>query len=137
MSIHQINNKTNEKDLRKFAVTLFIALGIFGGFIFWKKGEYAFIPWGIGFILLIYGLLAPNKIRLVYKGWMALSLLLGFITSHIILAIMYYIVFTPIGFSLRIMGKDPLHKKIVLSEKSYWIKRDKKEYIKEQYEKMF
>jgi len=126
-----------KRELRIFAVTMFICLGTIGGFLFWKKNEYALIPWVIALILLILGFLAPHRIRAVYKGWMALSLLLGFLTSHIILAIMYYIVFTSIGFTLRFLGKDPLNKKVVLNEKSYWVKRDKIEYIKEQYERMF
>ena len=53
---------------------------------------------------------------------MKLTLILGVISSHIVLAVMYYFVFTPLGFVMRSLGKDPLQKNIDKNEKSYWIK---------------
>ena len=68
---------------------------------------------------------------------MTLALVLGFIMSHIILALVYYLVLTPIGFFMRILGKDPLTLKSDPNADSYWIKREKKEWSRENYEKMF
>ena len=61
---------------------------------------------------------------------MKLTLILGVVSSHIVLAVMYYFVFTPLGFVMRSLGKDPLQKNIDKNEKSYWIKRDRESNCK-------
>jgi len=50
---------------------------------------------------------------------------------------MYYLVVTPIGIVMRMLGKDFLGKRIDKKGKTYWIKREQKVYVKERYEKMF
>lgn len=125
------------KEIRKFAITMFIVLGIIGAFLLWRKGQVGFIYWGVAFVILISGLAWPNLLSPVYRAWMKLALILGVVSSHIVLAVMYYFVLTPIGLVLRSLGKDPLQKNIDKNERSYWIKRDHKAIAKEQYEKMF
>ena len=125
------------KEIRKFAITMFIAMGIFGVLLLWRKGQVGFICWGVAFVILISGLAWPSLLSPVYRAWMKLAVILGVVSSHIVLAVMYYFVFTPVGLVLRSLGKDPLQKNIDKNIKSYWIKRDHKVIAKEQYEKMF
>jgi hypothetical protein len=125
------------KEIRKFAITMFIALGILGSFLLWRKGQVGFVCWGIGLAILIFGLVWTRLLSPVYRAWMKLTLILGVISSHIVLAVMYYFVFTPFGLVMRSLGKDPLQKNIDKNEKSYWIKKDHKAIAKDQYEKMF
>ena len=68
---------------------------------------------------------------------MTLSLVLGLIMSHIILALVYYLVLTPIGLFMRILGKDPLTLRFDPKSDSYWVRREKKEWRRENYEKMY
>ena len=90
-----------------------------------EKGKLGFIFLGIGAVILLAGLVWPKSLALLYKAWMALALVLGFIMSHIILALVYYIVLTPIGLFMRILGKDPLTLRFDPKADSYWIKRAK------------
>ena len=53
------------------------------------------------------------------------GMILGAIISPIIMGIIFFLVVTPTGLILRIMGKDLLNKKYDKKKKSYWIKRDK------------
>jgi hypothetical protein len=57
--------------------------------------------------------------------------------NHLILSLMYYLVFTPIGIVMRVFGKDFLHKQFDKNATTYWIKKGEKVYVKERYEKMF
>jgi hypothetical protein len=129
--------QVDKKELRTFAITLFIALSILGGILFWRRGNVALIPLGIGLVLLVTGLLRPGILRPVHKAWMILALALGFITSHLILAIIYYLVFTPLGLIMRSLRKDPLQRKYDQEAATYWTKKEKKPFSKTQYEKMF
>ena len=125
------------KGLRNFALTLFCALGILGGILVWRKRDVGFILWGIGSAALLVALVFPKGLRPVYKYWMKLALVLGFISSHAILALLYYLVFTPTGFLLRMFGKNPLALQFDKKTESYWIKKEGNKYDKQRYEKLF
>ena len=55
-----------------------------------------------------------------YKG-----LLLGNIVAPIVMGLVFFLVVTPIGIVMRIMGKDLIRKELNKNNKSYWIKREK------------
>lgn len=58
-------------------------------------------------------MLALNKI------WMRFGFILGIIISPIILGIIFFTIFTPIGILLKLLRRDELHIK-KNSNKSYW-----------------
>jgi hypothetical protein len=41
--------------------------------------------------------------------------------TRVILTVMYYLVFTPIGLIMRALGRDPMNRS--LTGESYWIER--------------
>ena len=129
--------KNDAKELRKFSIILFLAFGILGLLVFWRKGEAGLVLCGVALALLLCGLTRPKFLIYPYKGWMTLSLILGFLMSHLILLLMYYIVFTPTGIVMRIFGRDILRRQFDKNGKTYWIKREQNGYAKERYEKMF
>ena len=53
------------------------------------------------------------------------------------LALLFYLVFTPVGIILRIARKDFLDRELEPQARSYWIKRKKAEFDKENYKKQF
>jgi hypothetical protein len=137
-----MENKMNErecaaKELRKFSFTLFCILGFLGGLVLWRKGETGLLFWGIGFVILLMGLLRPTLLGPIHKGWMGMSFAMGLLMSHFILALMYYLVFTPVGLVMKTLGRDPLRLKHDQNAKSYWIKRPRMEFTRERYERMF
>ena len=125
------------KELRKFSIILFFAFGILGLLVFWRRGDTGLVLCGIGLALLVCGLTSPKLLSRPYKAWMRLSLILGFLMTHLILSLMYYFVFTPIGIVMRVLGKDFLCKQFDKNATTYWIKKERNVYIKERYEKMF
>lgn len=125
------------KELRKFAVTISIALGVLGGLVLWRKGQAGLIPIAIGAVIFLAGLVWPKSLAILYKAWMALALALGFIMSHIILALVYFVVLTPIGFFMKIVKRNPLELSFDRTAESYWIKRQKGLNDMTSYEKMY
>ena len=129
--------KPDKEELRKFAITISVALGVLGVLILWRNGQAGLIFLSIGAVIFLAGLVWPKSLALLYKAWMALALVLGLIMSHIILALVYYVVLTPIGFFMKIVRRDPLELSFDRNAKSYWIKRQKGVHDKASYEKMF
>lgn len=125
------------EELRKFGLTLFCAMGFLGGLVLWRKGDTGFFFWGMGIMILLAGLIKPRLLGSIHKGWMGISFLTSFFVTHLILALMYYVFFTPMGLVIKALGKDLLRLKHDEDVKSYWIRRPRTEFVRERYEKMF
>ena len=132
-----VEPKREVKELRKFALTMFFALAILGAVLIWRKRDIGFVLWGIGSAALLIAWVQPRLLSPVHKYWMKLALALGLISSHVILALLYYLVLAPIGLVMRVVGKNPLNLHFDNKAKSYWIKREYRKYDKQCYERMF
>tara|TARA_Y100001970_G_scaffold227833_1_gene282012 strand:+ start:306 stop:689 length:384 start_codon:yes stop_codon:yes gene_type:complete len=87
----------------------------------------------IALIFLFLGLFNSKILSPLNKIWFKFGLILGKIISPIIMGIIFFIVVTPIGLFMRILGKDLLNLKYN-NNKSYWIKRnDQKSRMKNQF----
>lgn len=130
--------KQDRKDLRNFAITMFVALAIIGGLMFFlgKHPIRAYWAWGIGGVFLIWGFVAPMTLKFVYQIWMGLAFVLGWFVSRIILLILFYGVVTPIALLMKLLRKDLLHQKLDRNAASYWIRREEEPDPKK-YEKLF
>ena len=76
----------------------------------------------ISLIFLILGLINSRILNPLNKLWFKFGILLGKIVSPIIMGIIFFLVVTPIGFIMRILGKDLLNLKFN-ANKSYWIEK--------------
>jgi len=72
----------------------------------------------VGVAVLWPGLLAPAN-----RLWLAFGLLLHRVTSPLVLGLLFFLVFTPMGLLMRAIRKDPLRLRWDGSAKSYWIHR--------------
>ena len=77
----------------------------------------------ISAVFLILGLLKSKLLTPLNKLWFRFGMLLGKIISPIIMGFIFFLVVTPIGLIMRLLGKDVLNLKYN-KEKSYWIEKD-------------
>ena len=94
------------------------------------------ITFGVGGLLVLLGLVFPKALVFPNKAWMALAEVLAFISTRVILAFVFFVVMTPIGFVKRLLGWDPLHRRAAPSE-SYWRPYSERQRDPRHYEKMF
>ena len=76
----------------------------------------------VAIIFLVLGIINSNILSPLNKLWFKFGILLGKIISPIIMAIIFFLVVTPIGLMMRIMGKNLLNLKYS-DYKSYWIEK--------------
>jgi Saxitoxin biosynthesis operon protein SxtJ len=117
-------NEITAKQLRSFGFTVG---GIFALIALWPliiRGEdprwWAVVVAGC---LLVPAAVFPKSLTWVYKGWMALGHVLGWINTRIILGFIFYFIVTPIGIFRRWLGKDPMGKKLRPDLDSYRVSR--------------
>lgn len=69
------------------------------------------------------GLARPAWIRPVYIGWMVAVFPIGWVMSHVLLAVIYYAVLTPIALLVRWRRGDPLQRQFDAAAPTYWTPR--------------
>ena len=134
----EIKNIKSEKSyLRNFGITVGIILLIISGFLFWKENESFQIFLIVGVTFLLTAVAIPVFLKPVYVPWMAFAHILGWFMTRVILSLLFYVVFTSIGLTLRFFGKQFLELRWDKSKESYWNFRTNEHLKKENYEKQF
>ena len=78
----------------------------------------------ISLIFLILGILNSKILTPFNLAWIKLGEILGRFIAPVVMAVIYFLIVTPIGLLMRIIGKDLLNLKFSQNS-SYWIKREK------------
>ena len=110
---------------RSFGILFFIVFLIFGVWPL-KNGEnlnYYFIIFSGIFLLL--GLLNSKLLSPLNKIWIKFGEILGIIIAPIIMALVYFVILTPVSLVVRVFGKDLLGLKFMNKQQTYWINRKK------------
>lgn len=123
MALIEKNREPSANELRWFGLLMlafFALLGWLFGYGDGGPGIVAWVLWSIGLLVCAtYYAVAPAR-RLMYLAWMAVVYPIGWVVSHVVLAIAWYLVMTPIGLAMRLGGYDPLRRSFDPHARSYW-----------------
>ena len=111
-------------DLKVFAL---IWAGIFmlaGLLPLLKDGEIRIWAIVVSIVFVMIAFVKPELLTQFYHLWIKVGEFIGGIVSKIMMFILYFVLFTPVSFVLKLLGKDLLDKKIDKSQESYWIERE-------------
>jgi len=112
------------KDLRQFGL---LVGGVFTVIGLWPVMFRSESPrlWAmiLGGLLIALGTVVPQSLKQVHHAWMKIGHVLGSINTRIILGIIYYILITPMGLVMRLMGKDSMHRAFVQDADTYRVVR--------------
>src|SRR6185295_11452068 len=108
----KIKRNPTAKDLREFGWVILIGFGILGGIAYYRgHPTSALWMWRISGAIGLLALAWPMAAKPFYWAWMGLGLAIGAVTSRIVLAVIFYGIFTPIAFFFRWRGRDALQLK--------------------------
>ena len=77
----------------------------------------------LGGLLLLLGLAWPRSLTHVYRLWMRVGEVLGWINTRLILGAIFYLLFTPLGLYMRLRGQDPMRRTLAPEAESYRVER--------------
>ena len=108
---------------RSFGIVFFIVFLLIAFYPLINDEEARIWSIIISLIFLVLGLLNSNILTPLNKLWFKFGIFLGKIISPIVMGIIFFLVVTPIGLTMRILGKDLLNLKFN-KNKSYWIEKN-------------
>ena len=105
---------------RSFGIVFFIVFLLIATYPLLKGNDIRIWSLLVSLIFLVLGLINSNILSPLNKLWFKFGILLGNFISPIVMGLVFFLVVTPTGLFMRLIGKDllNLNKKNV---KSYWI----------------
>lgn len=109
---------------RSFGFTFAVVFALIGGWLTWKAHRF-----GVGFLaaaglFALIAIVAPKLLHGLNVVWMRFGALLNQVVSPIIMGVIFFGVFAPVGLLFRLRGRDALRRKFEPESTSYWIPRD-------------
>jgi len=129
--------KLDNITLKKFGITMGIAFLVITLLVFLKHKSLNLAVSIISVIFFSLAFTFPVLLKPVYIFWMKLAFVLGWINTRLILLIIFYLIFTPIGLVMRLLGVDLLARKIEKNRETYWIKKEKRNFQPQDYARQF
>jgi len=131
MSVIQVNTDPTRRQLNQFGLIWLVFFTIMAAVLWFKLHSLA-LSAGLGaaaVVVPVIGWAVPGFMKLVFLGMSYLAWPIGFVVSHLILATVYYLVFTPIGLIMRLVGHDPMARKFDPAAETYWVARPRQATI--------
>lgn len=126
MRLIQIDHNPSRRQLNLFGLIWLVFFGVVGGIALQKSGSLpaTTVIWGLALAVPVLGWIVPAFMRVVYLGMAYAAFPIGFVVSHLILVIVYYLVLTPTGLVMRLFGYDPMNRRFDESTDTYWCPRE-------------
>ena len=94
---------------RKFAFPVGAAFLALAALTWWRDAAILWRVFSVlGGVLIVAGLVVPGKLGPVYRAWMVLAHAISKVTTPIFMGVVYFVVLTPIGLLMRLVGRKPL-----------------------------
>jgi Saxitoxin biosynthesis operon protein SxtJ len=121
MALIRINQNPSRTQLNVFGAAWLIFFGVWGGIAAaHDHAATARVLWTLAGVIPLVGWFFPRGLRLVYLALSYATYPIGFVVSHVVLALIYYLVFTPVGLIMKLFRYDPLARHFEAQTASYW-----------------
>lgn len=105
-------------------------------FFYHQTQTTAWIFAGLAALFIVLALAVPDVLLPLNKLWMRFGFLLGMIISPIVLGVIFFLLFTPIGLIMRLFGRDELRLKL-RDTASHWKTRETGDVENESFKHQF
>lgn len=109
---------------RSFGMVFVAVFGLVAAYSWWRGG--AAYPWAFGLsgLILLVTLAKPAWLEPASRAWVKLSGLLSRIVSAIVLGVLFYGIYTPVAWVMRLAGRDAMKRRLEPAARTYWVERD-------------
>lgn len=121
MSLLRINRQPSQSQLKVFAVAWLVFFGAVASTLALRGKAPSAISVGIlAVVIPVVGWVDQRVLRLAFLALSYATWPIGWVMSHVVLALVYYVALTPIALLLRLFNYDPLTRRMERGATSYW-----------------
>ena len=109
---------------RSFGTLFVVVFGLLGAYSWWRGGGV--YPWAFGLsgLTFVVTLAKPDWLAPANRAWMKLAEVLNRVVSPIVLGVMFFGLFTPTAWVMRLAGRDAMKRRFEPAARTYWVERD-------------
>ncbi len=118
----QINWSPDNTMLKQFGVISLFGFGALGALARWSwhTPTLAVVLWACGVAICLISIAYTPGVKYVYVCLSVLTFPIGWVVSHLLLGILYFLLFTPVALIFRAIGRDALHRRFDAQATTYW-----------------
>jgi hypothetical protein len=117
-------------DGRRFAFPVGTAFLVLAAIFLWRdRPTLMWVTTTLGGLLYVAGAVAPGQLGPIYRAWMRLALAISKVTTPIFMGVVYFLVFTPAGWIMRLVGKRPIEHRV--ERNSVWHPTDRSDLTRQ------
>jgi len=127
MALLELKRDPTLREVRQFAriwLPAFCAVLATWAVLRWQAWPVAGTLVAIALLGVVVEWARPRWMMALFLGWMWASFPIGWLVSHILMGLIYYLVITPIGLIMRTVGRDPLSRRFEPEAETYWTRRE-------------
>jgi hypothetical protein len=122
---------------RSFGWTFTVVFVLAGAYGLWHGGAHSLPMLALAVVMALVTLTRAAWLTPLNRAWMKLGELMGRVVSPVVLGIIFFAVFTPVGLVMRAFGRDAMCRRFEPGQPSYWVKRDPPGPADNSYRNMF
>jgi hypothetical protein len=108
---------------RSFGLVFAGLFTLLGALSLYHSGTRWYYWFPLAALFAVFAYAAPGVLAPLNRLWAKFGHLLHAVISPLLLGILFYLCIVPMGFLMRLTGKDPMRRKFEPAAKSYWIVR--------------
>ncbi len=130
---------SSRTEQRKFGLVMGAAVAVLGTVHWWWHGFAGFptVWYSVAAALAVLGLVLPRVLQPFFVGWLKFAVVVNFIMTRLLLALAFYLLFTPTALILRVRGHDPLKRAWLPDADTYWEPAEEQPADFERYRNMY
>jgi len=142
----EINLKPDDRTLRQFGFIALVGFGFLAAIAWYEVLIFAFglgdarpivagAFAGLAALTALFSLVFPKANLPIFVGLTILAFPIGFVLSYVIMGTLFYLMITPVGLIMKVLGRDPLMRRFEPEAETYWVAarsgRTKDSYFKQ------
>lgn len=130
--------KDTTRQARRFSWILLVMGTALAGFSLWREHPTrAAVSLSIGLLAPVLAYAASPLWLTLFAWWMKLAEVLSWVSTRVILTLFFFLVLTPYGFFVRLIGKAPLDLAWKDGRKTFWIDKPETKPDLERYRRAY